>query len=186
MRSFVAIVHHETGSAYGISFPDLPGCFAAADDESEIYHAAQEALSLYAGDSELPTAPRSLKAILRDPEIAADLRGGAVLLSVPLIVAERKIRVNLMIDPDLLRAIDDTANAVGLSRSEFVSQSMSRRLIDEIGAVIADNTGKSAVAARLSRGKPVPKVEKAAAIASLTDSSRTREARSKVGRRKRG
>ncbi|WP_211248647.1 type II toxin-antitoxin system HicB family antitoxin, partial [Paenirhodobacter enshiensis] len=31
MRYYIAIVNHDEGHAYGLTFPDLPGAFAAAD-----------------------------------------------------------------------------------------------------------------------------------------------------------
>lgn len=41
MKPYIGIVHQDAGSAYGISFPDAPGCFSAADtldDLSAIRH----------------------------------------------------------------------------------------------------------------------------------------------------
>jgi hypothetical protein len=32
MKYFYAVVHKDEGSAFGVHFPDLPGCFSAADD----------------------------------------------------------------------------------------------------------------------------------------------------------
>ena len=42
-----AIVHKEGDTAYGLSFPDYPGCFAAADSWDKIPGAATEALDLW-------------------------------------------------------------------------------------------------------------------------------------------
>ena len=36
MNTYFALVHKDAGSAYGISFPDLPGCFSAADEDAEV------------------------------------------------------------------------------------------------------------------------------------------------------
>lgn len=47
MPNFIALIHKDSASAYGISFPDLPGCFAAADAEADIFDRATEALALY-------------------------------------------------------------------------------------------------------------------------------------------
>jgi predicted RNase H-like HicB family nuclease len=32
MRYYIALVHQDGDSAFGLTFPDLPGAFAAADD----------------------------------------------------------------------------------------------------------------------------------------------------------
>ena len=42
MKPYIAIVHKDQDSAYGLSFPDAPGCFSAADDMDDVFaNAAQ-------------------------------------------------------------------------------------------------------------------------------------------------
>ena len=50
MRHFIAIVHKDAGSAYGIQFPDVPGCFSAADDLDDLAAAASEAAPYVEGE----------------------------------------------------------------------------------------------------------------------------------------
>ena len=48
-------VWKDSGSAYGATFPDLPGVNTAADEVDALNRAAQEAVELiYEGDSVLP------------------------------------------------------------------------------------------------------------------------------------
>ena len=47
-RPIIGVVHRDEGSAYGVSFPDAPSCFAAADDLDGLIPAAVEALTLWA------------------------------------------------------------------------------------------------------------------------------------------
>jgi len=62
MKVYYALVHKDKGSAYGITFPDLPGCFGACDAHADISEAAQTALVLFAQDeTDLPN-PRSIPA----------------------------------------------------------------------------------------------------------------------------
>ncbi|MCJ8139338.1 type II toxin-antitoxin system HicB family antitoxin [Falsirhodobacter halotolerans] len=42
-----AILHKDNTSAFGLTFPDLPGCFAASDTSDGIPTAAKEALDLW-------------------------------------------------------------------------------------------------------------------------------------------
>lgn len=49
-RWYCAIVHKDGGSAFGVTFPDLPGCFSAADCEADIVPNAMEALALWFAD----------------------------------------------------------------------------------------------------------------------------------------
>lgn len=81
-RLFTAIVHKDEGSAYGLSFPDLPGCFAAADSWADVQSAAVEALDLWFEDAE-DVEPDSLDATRARPEVQAELAEGARLITVP-------------------------------------------------------------------------------------------------------
>ena len=44
MKPYIVIVHKDEHSAYGMSFPDAPGCFSAADEIDDIFAMAAEAL----------------------------------------------------------------------------------------------------------------------------------------------
>lgn len=84
MKYYYAIVHKNEGSAFGVSFPDLPGCFSAADSEDDILPNAVQALDLWFEDAE-NVEPRSIDEI-RDA-VKEDLADGAFLLAVPRISA---------------------------------------------------------------------------------------------------
>ena len=77
MTHYVAIVEEEEGKAFGVWFPDLPGCISAGDTLDEAMANASEALQLWAevarehGRSIPP--PRSLTDLKRDPEAADDM-----------------------------------------------------------------------------------------------------------------
>lgn len=80
MLTFLAVVHKDADSAYGVRFPDLPGCYSAADDPEDVIPKAMEALELWF-EHEPFVAPRSIEAIR--VEAAEDLREGAFLIAVP-------------------------------------------------------------------------------------------------------
>ena len=48
MKPYIVIVHKDPESAYGMTFPDAPGCFSAADEIDDLFAMAEEALSLWA------------------------------------------------------------------------------------------------------------------------------------------
>ena len=50
MRIYIALVHQEGDSAYGVQFPDVPGCFSAADELEDLIANASEALALHLED----------------------------------------------------------------------------------------------------------------------------------------
>jgi len=122
LRYFIAIIHKDKGSAFGISFPDIPGCFSAADTAEDIVPQAIEALSLFAEDEILPE-PGDIEALRADAEIASELANGAFLVAVPLIENDaRVVRANITMESGMLKAIDAAAKARGLTRSAFLAQ----------------------------------------------------------------
>jgi predicted RNase H-like HicB family nuclease len=129
VKYYIAIVHRDENSAYGLTFPDLPGCFAAADTWDEIPTAAAEALDLWFEDQP-DVEPAALDAIRSRPEVAAELATGAVLLPVPYISADTALeRVNISMERGLLRAIDQMARQRKMTRSSFLASAARRELV---------------------------------------------------------
>ena len=128
MRHYIGVVHQEGESAYGVHFPDVPGCFSAADEMDDLLPNASEALALHLEDETLPEA-RSLDVVRADPEVANDLAEGAFLLAVPFISLKgRSTKANITMDAGLLAAVDQTAKDRGLTRSAFFAD-LARREI---------------------------------------------------------
>jgi predicted RNase H-like HicB family nuclease len=120
MAHYFALVHKDADSAFGIEFPDLPGCFSAADDFEDILPNALEALDLYLEDA--GEVPFSSLEVIRN-RCAAELAAGAFLLPVPVLRRDTATeRVNISLERGVLRAIDDAAALRRLSRSAFIAQ----------------------------------------------------------------
>lgn len=121
MRYYVALVHKDPESAFGISFPDLPSVFSAADEEEDIVPNAVEALRLWADDEELPSpSPHAL--ILARADVRQELKEGGFLIRVPLIQDDtRTVRANITMEAGTLAAIDIAAKERGLTRSAFLA-----------------------------------------------------------------
>ena len=119
MKTYIAVVHKDADSAFGLTFPDLPGCHAAADREDDILRAGAEALELWFEDAApvIPSGPVAVAAMA-----AEDLARGAFLIAVPLVQPQtRQKRVNISLDAGTLDAIDTAAAAKGLTRSGFLA-----------------------------------------------------------------
>lgn len=128
MHYYFAVVHKDRDSAYGVHFPDVPGCFSAADDMNDLIPNAIEALSLF-GEDETLTPPRSVEQIRSDSDVAADLAEGAFLVAVPFIENEAKVvRANITMEQGLLKAIDRAAKDRKLTRSAFLAQAARREI----------------------------------------------------------
>jgi predicted RNase H-like HicB family nuclease len=121
MRYYHAVVHKDEGSAFGVHFPDLPGCFSAADVMEDIIPNATEALALWFEDEDACVAPRTVEAVRA--EAAADLAEGAFLVMVPWIGrSSGPARVNISLDRSMLAAIDSAAGLRKLTRSAFLAE----------------------------------------------------------------
>lgn len=128
MRYYIAIVHKDEASAFGVHFPDIPGCFSAADTLDQVVPNAVEAISLYAEDIPLPD-PRGLEAIRADKDVQTDLAAGAMLIAVPYIENDARVeRINVTMEAGLLRAVDETAKGRKLTRSAFLAQAARREI----------------------------------------------------------
>ncbi|QDL92562.1 ribbon-helix-helix protein, CopG family [Paroceanicella profunda] len=116
-----AIVHHDPGSAYGVSFPDVPDCFAAADEEEDLMANAIAALDDYFADGHVMPAASGLEQVRA--AVAEDLAEGAFLVQVPAIRRLTKtVRANISMEQGLLEAIDEAAEQLDMNRSAFLAQ----------------------------------------------------------------
>ena len=87
MAGYIALVHKDEGTSYGVSFPDLPGCISAGDTFEEAVANAAEALTahlaLMRADGDTIPAPRSFDELKRDREFLADAADAIVTVVQP-------------------------------------------------------------------------------------------------------
>ena len=127
---YVAVIDKDPGSAYGIQFPEVPGCFSAADTFEEVVPNAIEALSLFFEDSELVPA-RGLEAVRE--QAAGNIAQGAVLMMIPYVQdRKRVVRVNLSLEKGFVDTMDEAARMRGMTRSAFVEKAARREIFDPV------------------------------------------------------
>ncbi len=84
---YIALVHKDEGTSYGVSFPDVPGCVSAGDTLEEAIANAAEALAghfaLMRVDGDAIPEPRSFEQLRRDPDFLADAAGAIVTIVQP-------------------------------------------------------------------------------------------------------
>ena len=123
-------VHKEDNSSYGVSFPDIPGCFAASDDIQDIQKAAQEAVEAHFGADNDPIPVASSPDIWTDH---ADYQEGGFWMLVDIDIARirsRAIRLNISLPENLVQRIDATARQRGQSRSAFLATAAEREMAE--------------------------------------------------------
>ena len=115
--NYIAFIHKEKKSGYGVSFPDFPGCATVGSTMDEAHKLAAEILAFHiAGMQEdgdaIPT-PLSLEKAL-----ASDLADGHLaVIVVPAKPISKPKRVNVMLDSGLLHRIDEVTG----NRSAFLA-----------------------------------------------------------------
>jgi len=128
MKHFIALVHKDEGSAFGVSFPDLPSVFSAADNEEDLVANAIEALRLWADDEQLPP-PSTYEQVTRREDLRAELAAGAFLIRIPYIEDDtRVVRANVTFEKGMLDAIDSAARERGLTRSAFLASAARKEI----------------------------------------------------------
>ena len=128
MPTYVALIHKEPTSDYGVSFPDLPGCVTAGETLDDAREMAAEALTLHlAGmqeDGEAIPAPSSLESIMSERQ---NRDAVAFMVSADLRPA-RAMRVNITLPEDVLAQIDAYAEQNGFTRSGLIATAAKRML----------------------------------------------------------
>jgi predicted RNase H-like HicB family nuclease len=124
MTEYIALLHKDRDSDYGVSFPDFPGCVTAGKTLEEARRLAADALAFHIEgmieDGEALPSPSTLDTIMRE---RANRDAAAFIVAVPT-ETERAVRVNVTLPASLVKRIDDaTAN-----RSRFLAQAADRML----------------------------------------------------------
>lgn len=126
MKIFHAVVHKDEDSAFGLSFPDLPGVFSAADDEADLIAQATEALALYFETEPMidPMPIERVRAFAKD-----DLEEGAYILGVPFIEdISRSVKLTISTTIGVQRAIDSYAKQRNMTRSKVLTEAVLREI----------------------------------------------------------
>lgn len=113
--------------AHGVTIPDFPGCFSAADSWNNLAAKVQEAVEVYSEgeDMEIP-APSSLDDLVR----SADYTGG-IWMVVDVDTSRldtRAERINITLPARLLRIIDQYVESIHGNRSAFLAEAAMRQV----------------------------------------------------------
>lgn len=121
---FTLALHTDDGIKYGVTVPDLPGCFSAGDTLDEALEMAREAIDLHCEgmveeDMPIPAA-RPLAEHKADP-LLADAIWAFVEVDVAKYLSQ-PVRLNISLPEYLVRNIDSYAKSHHMSRSGFLAK----------------------------------------------------------------
>ena len=128
MATYIALLHKDSDSDFGVSFPDFPGCVTAGTTLEQARQLAGEALELHiegmSEDGETIPAPSPLDEVMELPE-AVD----AVVLVVNVKgKAPKVVRVNVTFSEGVLDEIDRFVKRQGTSRSAFLASAAAEKI----------------------------------------------------------
>jgi len=153
---YLAVIHKEPGSEYGVSFPDFPGCVTAGRTIDEAKDMAAEALALHIQgmleDGEAIPAPTMLEDAQKNPDYA-----GAVYMMVAAPeIASASVRINISLPELVLRGIDRVAKKFHMNRSKFLAQAASHYSAALEGSVQEAPQAKGKIADSIADYNAVP------------------------------
>lgn len=123
MRFYIGMIVKDDDSAYGVIFPDFPGCVGAGENPKEAIESAEEALQFHIDgmveDGEEIPEPSPLEPVVEGKRKLPKGFCGNVM--IPVRVPGPSRRVNITLDSDLLKAIDQVADVLGTTRSGFLA-----------------------------------------------------------------
>ncbi len=126
-RLYAAILHKDADSDFGVSIPDLPGCYASGNTVEEALRMAYEAAAIMV--EELIKDKQDIPLATAVEDLGAEDTEGAYMVSlVNVILPSRAKRVQVTIDEAVLEAID----AVSGNRSKFLTDAARTALFHNV------------------------------------------------------
>ncbi len=120
------VIHKDPNSDYGVTVPDLPGCFSAGSTLEEAISMAQEAAECHIEgmliDSEPIPTPSDIEVHREKPDFEDGI-WALVEVDISKLSLKSK-RINITMPERLIRTVDQYAKKCGSSRSGLLSQAV--------------------------------------------------------------
>ncbi len=121
---YPVIIHKDLNSDYGVTVPDLPGCFSAGETVDDALAQAVEAIECHLEglliDHDPVPAPQTIELHQQNPDYAG---GIWALVTVDLSkISGKSRRVNITLPERLLTLMDQYATSRGETRSGFIAE----------------------------------------------------------------
>ncbi len=121
---FTVVLHSDDGQHYGVTVPDLAGCFSAGDSIEEALDSVKEAIELHLeGLLEEELAMPSISPIYQHQANPDYAEGIWAIVEVDTAVFEEGIEeVAIALPKSLLKRIDDYTRLKHVTRSGFLAE----------------------------------------------------------------
>ena len=120
---FPVAIHKDVGTGYGVTVPDLPGCFSAGDTLVEAIFSTQEAIACHVEGLLLDGAPIPERAPIETHRARErnDATWALVAVDVSRLSGATR-RVNITMPARVLAIVDEAAARDGESRSGLIAR----------------------------------------------------------------
>jgi len=119
---YPVLIHKEADSEYGVTLPDVPGCFTSGKSVRDALKNLQEAVACYYKDENVntPPEPSNIEDLISREDLYTE--GGFWLLADLdfSFLSQKIVRINVTIPEYKLAMIDRTEKKLGMSRSAFL------------------------------------------------------------------
>ena len=125
---FPIVIHKDEESGYGVTVPDLPGCFSAGDTLEETIESAHEAVACHLEGILMDGEPVPEKTSLEAHQANKD-HGNGIWALVDVDVSKlssRSTRVNITMPARVLAIVDEFAAREGETRSGLLARAAVR------------------------------------------------------------
>ncbi|MCY3761153.1 MAG: type II toxin-antitoxin system HicB family antitoxin [Gemmatimonadetes bacterium] len=120
---FPAVIHKDEESGYGVTVPDLPGCFSAGDTLEEAIESAHEAVACHIEGLLMDGEQIPEQAPLEVHEANEDRDGIWALVAVDISKLSSKAkRTNITVPALVLAIVDEAAAREGETRSGLLAR----------------------------------------------------------------
>ncbi|WP_419941370.1 type II toxin-antitoxin system HicB family antitoxin [Candidatus Palauibacter sp.] len=121
---FPIVIHKDAETGYGVTVPDLPGCFSAGDTLEGAIEAAAEAAACHIEGLLMDGEPIPERAALETHQSNEDYQDGVwAIVAVDIAkLSSRSSRVNITIPARVLTIVDQAAVREGETRSGFLAR----------------------------------------------------------------
>ena len=125
-RNYIAVIHKEKSSDYGVIFPDFPTCISVGKTLEEAHIMAQEALQFHIDgmieDKEEIPAPLTLDVV------RAKYKKAEAFVVITARTPAKVARINITIDEKFLRKLDKYLEDHHENRSSFFAAAAKRAM----------------------------------------------------------
>ena len=131
--NYPVIIHKDSDSDYGVTVPDMPGCFSAGNTMDEALAFAKEAIETHLEGMLLDKEDIPTASTIEDLKNNMDYREGIwALVEIDISKLAIKVkRINITMPENVISAADSYAKSHHMSRSGLLTKAVTEFIIEK-------------------------------------------------------